>query len=125
MKIKNLPEVVIIGYPNVGKSTLFNRIIGQRKALIHSLPGMTRDLITGVARVNNREFLMVDTGGLAIDQADQVSLRIIEKAREATHSAEILVFMVDGKRALSAGEKDLYLKLKKLNKPLLVVVNKI
>ncbi len=125
MKIKKLPEVVIIGYPNVGKSTLFNRLIGQRKALVHSLPGMTRDLITGIAKVATREFLMVDTGGLAIDQSDWFSFRISEKVREAARSAEILIFMIDGKRALSAGEKDLYLELKKLNKPLLVVVNKI
>lgn len=124
MKIKKLPKVVILGYPNVGKSTLFNRILGQKKALIHSLPGMTRDLISGIAKVKNREFLLVDTGGFANDWPDQISARVREKAREAARSGDILIFLVDGKRQLTSGEEELYLSLKKLNKPLLVVVNK-
>lgn len=124
MKIKKLPRVVILGYPNVGKSTLFNRILGQRKALVHSLPGMTRDLITGVAKVGNREFLLVDTGGFADGRVDPISAKVRGKAWEAARSSDVLIFLVDGKRLLTPGEEELFLRLKKLNKPLLVVVNK-
>jgi len=124
MKIKKIPRVTILGYPNVGKSTLFNRILGQKKALIHSLPGMTRDLITGVAKVENRQFLLFDTGGFSDAWPDPISVRVREKAWEAARSGDILIFLVDGKRQLTSGEEELYLKLKKLNKPLLVVVNK-
>jgi len=66
--LKKLPRVVILGYPNVGKSTLFNRLLGQRKALVHSLPGMTRDLLTGVVRQSGHEYLLVDTGGLQLEK---------------------------------------------------------
>ncbi|MBC7362742.1 MAG: ribosome biogenesis GTPase Der [Candidatus Aminicenantes bacterium] len=124
MKIKKLPRVVILGYPNVGKSTLFNRILGQRKALVHSLPGMTRDLITGVAKAENREFLLVDTGGFADGQLDPISAKVREKAWEAAKTGDVLVFLIDGKRPLTPGEEELFIELKKLNKPLLVVVNK-
>lgn len=125
MKIQKLPRVVILGFPNVGKSTLFNRILGQRKALVHSLPGMTRDLITGIARVENREFLLVDTGGFADNQLDPISAKVKEKAWEAARSGDVLIFLIDGKRPLTPGEEELFVELKKLNKPLLVVVNKI
>lgn len=125
MKSKKLPRVVILGYPNVGKSTLFNRLLGQKKALVHSLPGMTRDLITGVAGVDDREFLLVDTGGFADGQVDPISAKVRAKALEAARSADLLIFLLDGKRSLSSGEEELFLELKKLNRPLLVVVNKI
>ncbi|MGB9893489.1 MAG: GTPase, partial [Candidatus Saccharicenans sp.] len=125
MKIKKLPKVVILGYPNVGKSTLFNRILGQRKALVHSLPGMTRDLITGLARVENRQFLLVDSGGFADGQVDPISAKVRDKAWEAARTAEVIIFLVDGKRPLSPGEEELFLRLKKLNRPILVVINKI
>lgn len=125
MKIKKLPRVVILGYPNVGKSTLFNRILGQKKALVHSLPGMTRDLITGVARVENREFLLVDTGGFADGQVDPITAKVRDKAWEAAGKANVLIFLVDGKRPLTPGEEELFVRLKKLNRPTLVVVNKI
>jgi|YNPBryunderm2012_1023409.scaffolds.fasta_scaffold00005_45 GTP-binding protein len=124
MKLKKLPRVVILGYPNVGKSTLFNRLLGQKKALVHSLPGMTRDLIEGVARVNRREFLLIDTGGFADGRVDPISIKVREKAMEAARAGDVLIFLVDGKRTLTAGEEELFLELKKLDRPLLVVVNK-
>lgn len=125
MKRKKLPRVVIVGYPNTGKSTLFNRLLGQRKALVHSLPGMTRDLITVTARIEEREFLLVDTGGFADSQVDPISAKVRAKALEAARTAELLIFLLDGKRPLSAGEEELFLELKKFNRPLLAVVNKI
>jgi len=125
MKIKKLPRVVIIGYPNVGKSTLFNRLLGQKKALVHSLPGMTRDIITGVARIENREVMLVDTGGFADREIDPFSQQVKQKAWEAARTGDVLILLLDAKRPLVPAEEELFRELKKLNKPLLVVVNKI
>ncbi|MDI6845994.1 MAG: ribosome biogenesis GTPase Der [Candidatus Saccharicenans sp.] len=125
MKKDKLPRVVIIGYPNVGKSTLFNRLLGQRKALVHSLPGMTRDLITGVVKIDDRKFLLVDTGGFADSLVDPISARVKEKALEAAQSADLLIFLLDSKRPLSPGEEELFREIKKYNRSMLVVVNKI
>ncbi|HEK86264.1 MAG TPA: ribosome biogenesis GTPase Der [Candidatus Aminicenantes bacterium] len=120
-----MPRVVILGFPNVGKSTLFNRLLGQRKALVHSLPGMTRDLITGIATVEGKEYLLIDTGGFADEQADPLLAKVREKAWEAAQKGDILIFLIDGKRSLTPGEEKLFIELKKLNKHLLVVVNKV
>jgi len=125
MKYKKLPRVVILGYPNAGKSTLFNRLLGQKKALVHSLPGMTRDLITGVARIDHRECLLVDTGGFADGRVDPISSKVRAKALEAARSADLLIFLFDSKRALTAGEEELFLEIKKYDRPLLAVVNKV
>ena len=124
-RIKKLPRVVILGYPNVGKSTLFNRLLGQRKALVHSLPGMTRDLVTGVVKQSGREYLLVDTGGFVAGETDPISVRVRDKAWEAARTGDVLIFMVDGLRPLSSGEEELFVQLKKLNRPVIVAVNKI
>jgi GTP-binding protein len=124
-RINKLPQVVILGYPNVGKSTLFNRLLGQHKALVHSLPGMTRDLVTGVVKQGGREYLLVDTGGFAGDEKDPISIRVRDKALEAARTGDVLIFLADGQRSLSRGEEELFIQLKKLNRPVLVVVNKI
>ncbi|NMC65464.1 MAG: ribosome biogenesis GTPase Der, partial [Acidobacteria bacterium] len=123
--LKKLPRVVILGYPNVGKSTLFNRLLGQRKALVHSLPGMTRDLLTGVVRQSGHEYLLVDTGGFTAGETDPISIKVREKALEAARTGDVLIFLADGQRPLSRGEEELFIQLKKLNRPVLLVVNKI
>ncbi|MDI6698569.1 MAG: ribosome biogenesis GTPase Der [Candidatus Saccharicenans sp.] len=125
MKNRKLPRVVILGYPNAGKSTLFNRLLGQKKALVHSLPGMTRDLITGVARIDDREFLLVDTGGFADGRVDPISSQVRAKALQAARSADLLIFLFDSKRPLTGGEEELFLEIKKYGRPLLPVVNKV
>ena len=125
MKIKKVPKVVILGFPNVGKSTLFNRLLGQRKALVHSLPGMTRDLISGIIKAEGRQYELIDTGGFADGYVDPISSKVREKAWEAAKKGDILIFLIDGKRSITPGEEKLYLEMKKLNKPLLTVVNKI
>jgi GTP-binding protein len=123
--MKGLPRVAIVGFPNVGKSTLFNRLLGRKKSLVHSQPGMTRDQVVATCTLRGRTFLLVDTGGFFDTQADPFSALVREKAWEASREADVLLFVLDGKRSLLPAEEDLFLSLRKLDKPLYVVVNKV
>ena len=123
--MKKLPRVVIVGFPNVGKSTLFNRILGRRKALVHSLPGMTRDSVSATAAIDGRRFTLVDTGGLFGVRDEALSEKVRRKAWEEARTADVVLLVLDGKRDLLPAEEELHVNLKRLGKPLLVVVNKI
>ncbi len=123
--MKKAPKVVIIGFPNVGKSTLFNRLLGEKKSLVHNLPGMTRDCVSALARIDERSFQLVDTGGIFGMKDEPLSGKVRDLAWEAARSADVIVFVLDGKRDISPGEEELYRSMKKLDKPVLVVVNKV
>jgi GTP-binding protein len=123
--MSRLPQVVIVGYPNVGKSSLFNRLVREKKALVHSLPGMTRDAISAPCRLSGREFLLTDTGGLFDSREEPLSSRVREKAWERAREADVILLVLDGRRDLLPGEEDLFRSLRKLDRTLLVVVNKI
>jgi GTP-binding protein len=123
--MKNYKKIVIIGFPNVGKSTLFNRLLKTKKSLVHDLPGMTRDRISSICDLDGKKFLLFDTGGMFDSAEDPFSTMVMEKAWEASNEADILLFLLDGKRDLLPAEEDLYLSLKKLDKPIFVIVNKI
>ncbi len=120
-----MTKVVVVGFPNVGKSTLFNRILKTKKSLVHSLPGMTRDQVAAECTLKDKRFILVDTGGFFDSKKDPLSAQVKEKAWEASRDADILLFMLDGKRGLLPAEEDLYFAIKKLDKPVCVVVNKI
>lgn len=124
-RMKKLPQVVILGFPNAGKSTLFNKLLGERKALVHSLPGMTRDRVVSPCTLRGKRFELVDTGGFFDSQTDRLSSEVKAKAWEAAKTADLLLYLLDGKRDLLPAEEELFLSLKKLGKPVLVVVNKI
>jgi GTP-binding protein len=123
--MKKLPRVVIVGFPNVGKSTLFNRLLGEKKALVHSLPGMTRDTVTGLCARYEKPFVLVDTGGMFGVEDEPLSEAVREKAWQAVRGARLVIFLADGRRGLIPAEEELYASLQKLGLPLLAVVNKI
>jgi GTPase len=123
--VKKLPRVVIVGFPNVGKSTLFNRILGQRKALVHTDPGMTRDSLSAECRLEDRQFVLVDTGGLFGVADEPLSNKVRQKALEEAAAADLVLFVLDGKRDVAPAEKELFIALKKRGLPTLLVVNKV
>jgi GTP-binding protein len=118
-------QVAIVGFPNAGKSTLFNRLLRKKKALVHSLPGMTRDRISSSWILHGKKVELVDTGGFFDSQAEPLSAKVKHMAWEAARRADVLLLILDGRRGLLPAEEDLYRTLKKLGKPLFVVVNKV
>ncbi len=117
--------VAIVGFPNVGKSTLFNRLLRKKKSLVHSLPGMTRDQVPAFCCLDNKSFILIDTGGFFDSLEDPFSSQVKQKAWEASQSADVLLFVLDGKREVLPGEEELFFLLRKMDKPIFVLVNKI
>jgi GTP-binding protein len=122
--VPKLPRVVIVGFPNVGKSTLFNRILGRRKSLVHADPGMTRDSLTSACTLDDRRFNLVDTGGLFGVADEPLSDQIRARALAEAAAADLILFVLDGKRDIASAEEDLYLQLKRRGLPILLVANK-
>jgi GTPase len=121
-----LPYAVIIGRPNVGKSTLFNRLIRKNKAITHDRPGVTRDRLYGVVRLDDQErFALVDTGGLVLDRRDEVENEIFLQAGEAIESADLILLVVDGREGLTRIDEQLGDMLRQSNRPVHLVVNKV
>ena len=118
------PVVAIVGRPNVGKSTLFNRLVGQRQAIVEDIPGTTRDRIYGDVDWAGRDFAVVDTGGIAFDEADSFTAMIEEQARQAMAEADVIVFMVDVRAGVSQPDADVADILRRSQKPVLLAANK-
>jgi GTPase len=123
--VKKLPRVAVVGFPNVGKSTLFNRLLGKKKSLVHSQPGMTRDALAAPCTIEGRTFELVDTGGLFGVEDEPLSAKVRERAWTEARAADLILFVLDGKRDIAPAEEELYFSLKKLGRPILVVVNKV
>src|SRR5215470_7080024 len=119
-----IPVVAIIGRPNVGKSTLFNRLIGARRSIVGDIPGMTRDRIYGEAEWQNRAFLVVDTGGIVPDDEAVIPANIFKQARAAIDEASLLLFVVDAREGITPVDEELAQRLRTLRKPVFVVANK-
>ena len=96
------PLVAIVGRPNVGKSTLFNRITGGRKAIEEKKAGVTRDRLYGKAHWLDKEFLVVDTGGLTFSQSEEIEIMIQKQAQLALEEASVILFLVDGRQGLTS-----------------------
>lgn len=120
-----IPTVAIVGRPNVGKSTLFNRLIGSRRAIVGDEPGITRDRIYGETTWNGRRVRVVDTGGIIPDEKELIPAEIFRQARVALEEADAVVLVVDARTELAAPDMELARLLRRLGKPLFLAVNKV
>jgi GTP-binding protein len=120
----SLPIVAVVGRPNVGKSTFFNRIIGSRLAIEEDTPGVTRDRIYAEAEWNGRDFALVDTGGIDPDTKDVIPAQMREQAQVAMDMADVIVLMVDGKDGLTSADEDVAQMLRRTGTPVVLVENK-
>ena len=123
-KKRRLPLVAICGRPNVGKSTLFNRITGRSHAIVHAEEGITRDRAFGAAEHNGRAFRLVDTGGIIEQPVDPISQKMQIQVRAALDEAHLIVFVVDGQQPLTRVDHQVRDELFKYNKPVVLAVNK-
>src|SRR5256885_6704472 len=119
-----IPTVVIVGRPNVGKSTLFNRITGERRSIVGDEPGITRDRIHGLANYNGRRFEVIDTGGIVVKDAEYIPGQILKQAQVALQRASHIIFLVDGRSEITGSDRDLAQMLQRLGKPVSLAVNK-
>lgn len=119
-----VPVVALVGRPNVGKSTLFNRLTRTRDALVADFPGLTRDRKYGQAKLGENEFIVIDTGG--IDGSEEgVETRMAEQSLAAIDEADVVLFMVDGRAGLTVADEAIAHHLRKTEKPAMLVVNKV
>jgi GTP-binding protein len=120
-----LGTVAIVGFPNVGKSTLVNRLTATRAAVVHETQGTTRDRKELVCEWNGKRFLLVDTGGVDIVSRDAIARSIVEQARAAVGEADLVLFVVDARAGITPGDEELAEILRAARKPVIVIANKI
>ncbi len=118
------PIVAIVGRPNVGKSTLFNKIIGERRSIVEDTPGVTRDRIYGESEWNGRKFILIDTGGIEPKTDNIILQKMRDQAQIAIDTADAIIFMCDINAGLVADDRDIAIMLKKSGKPIVLCVNK-
>jgi GTP-binding protein len=121
---KRLPAVVLVGRPNVGKSTLFNRLSGTRRAIVTSMPGTTRDVIGQPVEWEGARFELIDTGGMFGASQDPLHALVLERGRRAITSADLLVLVVDGREGLVPGDREIAQVIRAADTPALLAVNK-
>lgn len=119
------PVVAIVGRPNVGKSTIFNRLIGDRLAIVEDKPGITRDRIYGISDWNGKSFSVIDTGGIEIDGDDLMLKSIRMQAELAIEEADVIVFMCDAKSGVTLADEEVAQMLFRSGKPIVLAVNKV
>ncbi|MDO5441223.1 MAG: ribosome biogenesis GTPase Der [Bacillota bacterium] len=119
------PIVAIVGRPNVGKSTFFNKIIGRRVSIVEDTPGVTRDRIIAEAEWSSKHFLMIDTGGIEPDSEEVIPAQMREQALIAMDMADVILFMVDGKEGLTNADREVASMLRRKGKDVILIANKI
>ena len=119
------PLVAIVGRPNVGKSTLFNRLVGKRIAIIEDTPGVTRDRIYGDAEWLSHNFTVIDTGGIEPDSDDIILAQMRRQAQLAIETSDVIIFVVDGREGLTAADEEVSDMLRRSKKPIVLAVNKV
>ena len=128
------PLVAIVGRPNVGKSTFFNRVVGEKLAIVEDLPGTTRDRLYGDGEWNGRYFTLIDTGGLEFetsetavqneDLTDEIARQTRNQAQAAIEEADVIVFMVDAKTGITTADREIADILRKTQKPVVLAANR-
>jgi GTP-binding protein len=119
------PIVAIVGRPNVGKSTLFNKLAGKRISIVQDTPGVTRDRVYAEAEWLRYNFTMIDTGGIEPENNDIIIKQMRRQANIAIETADVIIFIVDGKEGLTAADNEVATMLRKSKKPVVLVVNKV
>ncbi|MDQ3890091.1 MAG: ribosome biogenesis GTPase Der [Actinomycetota bacterium] len=120
-----LGAVAVVGFPNVGKSTLVNRLSATREAVVFETPGVTRDRKEILCEWNGKRFLLVDTGGVDVGDASPLTRQVVEQARRAVEEADLVVFVVDAKAGVTPGDEEIAGLLRRARKPVTVVANKV
>src|SRR3954471_14888392 len=120
-----LPSVAIVGRPNVGKSALFNRLIGRKTAIVHDQPGVTRDRLAGPVSIGWRSFTLWDTGGIGGPGETQLTSDVRKAVETAMRDSDLLLFLVDAQHGLSPIDQELGRWLRRSRKPVVLVINKI
>ena len=118
------PIIAIVGRPNVGKSTLFNKLIGERRAIVEDVPGITRDRIYGETEWRGKKFIVIDTGGIEPKTDDIILKKMREQAQIAIETADVILFMCDIRTGVTADDREIAVMLKKSGKPVVPVINK-
>src|ERR1700694_3863530 len=120
-----MPIVALVGRPNVGKSTLFNRLVGEHRAVVHEQPGTTRDRLYGTAEWRDRGFTLIDTGGIGLDTGEGDLLADVRlQAEEAMRQADIIIWVVDAAVGITAADNEVADKLRPSKKPVILTANK-
>ena len=119
------PLVAIVGRPNVGKSTLFNKLVGRRVAIVEDTPGVTRDRIYGDAEWLNHPFTLIDTGGIEPASEDIIQVQMRRQAELAIETADVIIFLVDGREGMTAADNEVSVMLRRSGKPVVLTVNKV
>ena len=119
------PIIAIVGRANVGKSTLFNKLTHSRSAIVNDIPGVTRDRIYGSADFGNRSVMIVDTGGVDVDQSNPIELQVVEQGRWARNEADCVIIVVDNRQGLVPHDREMVAEIRKSGKPFVLAINKI
>ena len=119
------PLVAIVGRPNVGKSTFFNKVVGKKISIVENFPGVTRDRLYADAEWCGRSFTLVDTGGLELKSTDKMWKHIQKQAEIAIETADVIILFADAKTGLNSSDEDVAMKLRKSGKPVVLAVNKL
>ena len=118
------PIIAVVGRPNVGKSTLFNKLIGERRSIVEDTPGVTRDRIYGETEWNGRQLILIDPGGIEPRTADIILSQMKVQAQVAIDDADAIIFMCDVRTGLTAADRDIAVMLQKSGKPIIPCINK-